>query len=168
MYTFHEIFIGLTLDVFASQLFHDFGRENSWCESSPEDGVELVVKSSHPHLAEVPVWVDDGLPLHFALGLAAQHDVRSLGLFKHDGRVGQRYATADLNQMHISLFSYLFLYISTLYKYFTYIPNPLFSYRWGIPVNLQYEIQHFVLRPNVWLSKTGNIERKTAFQCKIL
>ena len=102
--------IGRTLDVFASQLFHDFGRENSWCESSPEDGVELVVKSSHPHLAEVPVWVDDGLPLHFALGLAAQHDVRSLGLFKHDGRVGQRYATADLNQMHIFFHFHTFFF----------------------------------------------------------
>ena len=53
-----------TFDVFASQLLHNLRREDARGEGPSEDSVELVVQAANPHLCEVPVWIDDGLPYH--------------------------------------------------------------------------------------------------------
>ncbi len=78
----------------ASQLLHDFRREDSGSKSSPEDRVELLIQTTDPHLGEVPVRIDDRLSNDLALGLSAELDGRAFALLKDDARVGK--ADSDL------------------------------------------------------------------------
>ncbi len=69
-------------DVLASKLFHDLWWEDPGGKGSSEDCIELSIQSTDAHLAEVPIWVDDALTLHFALGLASQEDRGAFSLLK--------------------------------------------------------------------------------------
>ena len=52
--------------MFATKLVHNLGRENPRGKGSSEDGIELCVQTSDPHLGEVPVRIDDLGSLHLA------------------------------------------------------------------------------------------------------
>ena len=51
----------------AAKLVHDLGGENPRGEGSSENGIELGVQPSDPHLGEVPVRIYDLGPLDLTL-----------------------------------------------------------------------------------------------------
>ena len=83
----------------AAELLHNLWRENAGGESSPEDSIELGVQATDSHLGEVPVRVNDALPLDFALALAREEDRGPLSLLEGHGRVREAEADGGLDRL---------------------------------------------------------------------
>ena len=67
----------------------------------PEYRIKLSVESSNPHLAEVPVRVDNLSSLHLPLALSGEVEPAALHLLPADGSVGQQEATGNLVGGHL-------------------------------------------------------------------
>ena len=98
------------LDMTASQLLHDLRRKNPTGKSTPKDCIELLIQPAHPHLGEVPVRVDDGLPFHLALPLPGQLQLAALRLVEHHRRVGDEHTRTqavlhNLAFFHLEIFT---------------------------------------------------------------
>ena len=97
-----------SLDMAAAKLLHDLWWKDTTGKSPSEDCVELLVQSANPHFGEVPVWVDDGLPLHLPLPLARQLQLAALSLVEHHSRVGDQDSGAETVLNNLAL-----LYLGT-------------------------------------------------------
>ena len=85
-----------SLDVLATKLLHDLGREDARGKGSSEDGIEFCVQAPDAHLGEVPVGVDYLRPLDLPLALAHQVEAAALHLLPGHHGVDEEQATRHL------------------------------------------------------------------------